>query len=416
VGARIFISHSCKDRNPNPTPELLFARKVRERIVGELSEQGHTVWLDVDSLVPGDRWRACLHEWLARCDGAVILLDKTSVTSGWLRKEATILGWRRSLQENLRVVPVFLGDFRAADLEKYDYGPLDIEANQAAQLTSTDLSDANAHELAAQVVASFAGLTHAGSNSPMGQWIRGVAALIDTVRAPVYVDRAAQSLHMEDSDWPPLADRSTVLASHLLHLGLTKGLPALNILAQGMSKENFAELAALCLPTWVDSEAAAELQARMSEVPRTVVAVNSDDTKIGCEYVGRATCWPLPSRHFLTVSDPVGEGLVDELLPRFEEALCKRLGIRPNRLDKLRNKLKDNQLVKYVLLTGGAADPRVAAALQRRYPEARIMLLPGPDWPEEIEAHARIVRPELDEARLDELEDARWELDQMLSG
>jgi hypothetical protein len=124
----------------------------------------------------------------------------------------------------------------------------------------------------------------------------------------------------------------------------------------------------------------------------------------------------LPSRHFLTVSDPVGEGLVDELLPRFEEALCKRLGIRPNRLDKLRNKLKDNQLVKYVLLTGGAADPRVAAALQRRYPEARIMLLPGPDWPEEIEAHARIVRPELDEARLDELEDARWELDQMLSG
>ena len=135
MGARIFISHSCKDRKADPDNALRYAREVRRRIVAELKKE-HTVWLDVDSLVPGDRWRVRLHEWLGSCDGAVILLDQTSVASAWLRKEATILGWRSSLQERLRVVPVSLGDFQTADLDRYDYGPLDLDLSQGARLPS----------------------------------------------------------------------------------------------------------------------------------------------------------------------------------------------------------------------------------------------------------------------------------------
>ena len=80
MGGRIFISHSAKDRKLDPDEALLFARTVRDLIVKGLSEDeyGHTVWLDVRSLEPGDEWCAKLNHWLGICDGAVILLDHTS--------------------------------------------------------------------------------------------------------------------------------------------------------------------------------------------------------------------------------------------------------------------------------------------------------------------------------------------------
>ena len=43
--ARIFISHSCKDRKPDPDDALRYARKVRQRVVTALEEK-HTVWLE----------------------------------------------------------------------------------------------------------------------------------------------------------------------------------------------------------------------------------------------------------------------------------------------------------------------------------------------------------------------------------
>ncbi len=412
MGGRIFISHSCKDLADDPDDALLYAREVRELILSKLADQGHTVWLDAKSLVPGDRWRARLHEWLGCCDGALILFDRTSVQSPWLRKEATILGWRRTLQEQLRVVPVFLGDFRSSDLTTYDYGSLDIDANQAARLLPGEL---DADKLSDLVVEAFDGLAAGGDDSPMGRWIRRVATLIEGVRDKECVRDAAALLDVDTDELAHFAGCEAAIARQLLHVGLEGGLASLNRLEEGMPDEDFEELAGLCTPTWVDGEAGADLQALLDQHPRPAIAVNSDSTHVGREYISRATCWPLPERRFVTVSDPAGDGGAEELVPRFESAMRQSLGFSPHKADALQKYLERRGVEKYVLLTGDAADAEVAAALQTRYPKATFLLLPGLDA-SGLGATARVVRPPLDQERLDELEGLRFELDQMVNG
>jgi hypothetical protein len=412
VGGRIFISHSCKDLADDPDAALCYARAVRERIKAKLEAQGHTVWLDVDSLVPGDRWRARLHEWLGCCDGAVILFDRTSVQSPWLRKEATILGWRRTLQETLRVVPVFLGDFRSSDLKQYDYGSLDIDANQAARLKPGVL-DADA--LSDLVTDAFAGLATGAADSPMGRWTQRVATLIGGIRDKQCVREAAALLEVDDAELEHFSGCEAAIARQLLHVGLEGALAALSRLEEDMPDEDFEQLAALCTPTWVDGDAAADLQALLDRSPRPAIAVNSDSSDVGREYLSRAACWPLPSRRFVTVSDPAGDGGVEELVPRYENVMRHVLGFPPRKPDALRKYLERKGVEKFVLLTGDAADAEVAGALQTRYPRATFLLLPGLDA-SGLQASARVVQPALDQERLDDVEDLRFELDQMVNG
>jgi hypothetical protein len=355
-----------------------------------------------------------LHEWLGTCDGAVILLDRTSVASPWLRKEATILGWRRTLEERIRVVPVFLGDFQTADLARYDYGSLDLDSNQAARLASAELSEANAQALAEKVAASFADLTALGQQSPMARWVRAVADLIGKADE-TSIEQAAEALDVEDSDWAHFPDRKIAVARQLLHLGLARGLIALDRLEQGMDDRDFERLARLCLPTWVDGDAAADLEALVVQRPRPVIVVNCDDIQIGKEYVGRAACLPLPDRRFVSVSDPVGEGAIDELLPRYEQAMRRRLGIPPHRPSALSIDLEREGLEKVVLLCGDAAHADVAAALQERYKLASFVVLPGLKFDTDLQ-RVRVVRPLLDEDQLDAVDDLRRELERMVLG
>ena len=115
--ARIFISHSCKDLQPKDgddpkSKRLTFAGLVRGKIVDSLGDPtpaglGYKVLLDKARLEPADNWRAKLHGWLGSCHGAVILLSEDSIASEWVRKEATILTWRKSLRPELLVMPVF---------------------------------------------------------------------------------------------------------------------------------------------------------------------------------------------------------------------------------------------------------------------------------------------------------------------
>ncbi|MGH3915691.1 MAG: toll/interleukin-1 receptor domain-containing protein [Pseudonocardiaceae bacterium] len=119
--ASVFISHSTKDTAPAPGPgaddaalarwqRLQVARALREAIMLALEKlAGVEVWLDKRELQPGVLWRDALHEQLARCDGAVLLLTPEALESGWVLKEVTILTWLQALGFKVRLVPVFLG-------------------------------------------------------------------------------------------------------------------------------------------------------------------------------------------------------------------------------------------------------------------------------------------------------------------
>ena len=59
--------------------------------------------VDYTELGPGVGVASSLHEMMAECQAAVVLLTEHAVKSAWVLKEATILAWRRSLDPSFTV-------------------------------------------------------------------------------------------------------------------------------------------------------------------------------------------------------------------------------------------------------------------------------------------------------------------------
>jgi hypothetical protein len=413
--AEIFISHSSKVATPGEDPRLTFARDVRDRIHAKLKTHGHTPLLDTVSLEAGVDWRARLHRWLAECDGAVILFDSLSVTSDWLRKEATVLSWRRTLSSGLVLVPVFLGDFRTKDLKEAGFGSLDVDRWQAVRLASGGTTPADAEELADLVVGAFGEPAAQHDAGPMGAWVEDVASLLGHAD-PVHQERARQVLDVDDEDWQAFADRHVTLAHQLLHGGLKVAWEALRELKPGMPAETFERLVDQLLPTWVESGAAAHLSTLVTATPKPVVIINAEDQEVGKDYVSRAHFRLMEAGRFIAATDPVGEGGAEELLPRYEQAFIVCAGQRPDKPNPLKNnpQLLETFLQnppKFVLLGAGAARPDLLARLQAKYGKAAFILLSGSHAAgvEQL-ANAALIEPRLTEERLVEIALMRLEL------
>jgi hypothetical protein len=412
--AQIFISHACKIASEGEDPRLTHARFVRERICAKLREAGHKPLLDVESLKPGDDWRARLHRWLGECDGAVILFDSLSVKSDWVRKEATILAWRRSLNDRLVLVPVFLGQFRAADLDEAGYGPLDVARWQGASIEESELAGLPVE----RVAAAFDRLEPDEDDNPMRTWLQDVAALLRHAEA-VHLDRARRALGVDDDDWRELENGHLTLAHQLLHSGLAPALTALSHLNAGMRHEPFADLIDQLQFTWVDEGAAAHLGGLLAARRRPIALINADTHATGMDYVRRAHCRLIENARFIRATDVAGEGGVEELLPRYENAFIVAAAQRPDRPNPLLAKphLLRTFLTKppkYVLLGPGAAQGPLLQRLRTKYEGAAFVLLGGSevtaaqDLPETV-----LVEPLLSREMLDAVDLLRFELDNL---
>lgn len=94
---------------------------------------------DVQGLYPSCDWEQRLNEWLAECHAAVILFSKRAhETSNWVKKEATILSWRREVENNFPLIPVLLqGQAEIEDLETDIWSILHIEKSQCRKSAET---------------------------------------------------------------------------------------------------------------------------------------------------------------------------------------------------------------------------------------------------------------------------------------
>src|SRR5678816_1440915 len=102
----IFVSHSSKDNDLTRD----FCQALRAEVAGESTCDpvvdyeklpDYDVLVDINELQAGRPWPKQLHEWMARCHAAVLLLTPNAVKSPWVLKEATILAWRLSLDKKL---------------------------------------------------------------------------------------------------------------------------------------------------------------------------------------------------------------------------------------------------------------------------------------------------------------------------
>ncbi|MEN8261712.1 MAG: toll/interleukin-1 receptor domain-containing protein [Pseudomonadota bacterium] len=156
---KLFVSHSSK------TEENL---QVLEDVCRGLWEAyGTTIEILVDrdgkGLVSGHDWEKRLNEWLAECHSAVILFSEAALNrSDWVKKEATILSWRRERDPNFILIPVLLDGLTADALTNGLFGTLRIDKSQCISSGST--ADAIVNEIQKalgdpEIVAALCGQT-----------------------------------------------------------------------------------------------------------------------------------------------------------------------------------------------------------------------------------------------------------------
>lgn len=123
----VFISHGVAKEDAKG---IAFLKRLFRSLNSELNLEP---FLDMERLEEGYEWRTALHENLARCGAGVLVLSKRAIERDWVKKEATILSWRRALPVNprFRLHVVMFEDVKDDELKSQGLGPLQLPEIQA---------------------------------------------------------------------------------------------------------------------------------------------------------------------------------------------------------------------------------------------------------------------------------------------
>ncbi|WP_322890065.1 MULTISPECIES: toll/interleukin-1 receptor domain-containing protein [unclassified Yoonia] len=96
--ARVFISHSSADK--------AFARMLAK----DLEDRGILVWIDEKNIRVGDSIRTSIEDGLAKCDFAVIVITKDSLSRPWVTAELSALFSLEASAKRKMILPCVVQD------------------------------------------------------------------------------------------------------------------------------------------------------------------------------------------------------------------------------------------------------------------------------------------------------------------
>jgi hypothetical protein len=262
--ARIFVSHSSVDR--------ALTRELCERLRAQSGAgQGFDVLVDDTELAAGIPWPVQLHEWMANCHAAVILLTHAAVASPWVLKEATILAWRLSIDPSFRLFTVQFPDVTDEILREAKFEPLMLGQIQR-------IGALNADAISAVVRASFDNLKIA--RTPLDTLVANLASLLSRVDEQK-LEEISERINVAKPAWRPGKDKSRqhaeVIARRIVceQLGNYDGVDKLvDDLIQTTSAEVVQKILWIVAPYWVSGEAAGRLAAVGHRLSSRAAAIN----------------------------------------------------------------------------------------------------------------------------------------------
>ena len=339
---------------------------------------GHTVFVDMDVLRPGDVWRSVLYHELAECHAAIVLLNKEALLSPWVKREVNILLWRYALGSPLMIVPALLGTVTTEKIKEADMGELESFqfARSNGRLTS--------QQMASAIVERFAGCKLGGDQSPMAEWITAVTTYLNEVRSEDSIAAAAVELGIEKDLLRTLLPREgrRFLANQLLGQSQDYRLcTAISKISRYTPREWLDRLVEQTAPTWVDGEAASGLLPMRR--PPGVVLLNARLPLTARHYVLRATCCAEAGFQSVAVSAIAGEQFSREFQSECERAIRSLLHV-PDGFDHEPLLPKSEEKPKEVcfLIVDPANTPmplvvREVREVRVRYPWLTVVLLTG---------------------------------------
>ena len=421
VGSRglVFLSHSSRERDASelgPGDSLnkhRYRKKYLGQLLGELGEQlnaaGFQPWRDRIDLGAGEAFDTLIYDALARCGAAVILIDRDTLESDYVTKEATILVWRQSIGDPVYLLPVLLGDVTEAEVRESRLGRqsgLDrLSLIRAANRKSNcRAAFETAEQISERLVKEAVGL--GGMDSPKQRWIDDVSHFLSGASDNALL-RAAQKIGVDQHAWHRTARKREAIAAALLSCDIRKTYGVLRDLVYQLDTDRAEKTVRHALPLWVDLNAARiVIEANDLPAEARIVGLTTDNPEYGAHLARRATaCAPeYPVCKFPVVS---GEDPVRELVQRYDHTLRDLLNLPAHLTYEEMAEYLDYSRGIYVVMRCDTHSPQTLYAvmdeLHRRFPGIVIIAVAGsqrPIWRSVRirQAYARFAQKEEDKA------------------
>ncbi len=249
---RIFISHS--------TSEKQLALKLKKQL-----EPDFDVFLDSETIRIGRAWLRQMHQWMARCDCAVVLLtDGVLKKPEWVLKEAIAFAWRLDLDPRFLMFYVLAPGLSAEDFDNTAFRLAGL--NETQRIVEPLADEASLDELVALLKRE---LPPARPPSPLDELCKELEDLLRCAdRHGDSYEMLAEQLGVEGQAIDRF-DHATLAQAIVCALfsGRDDAL-AIHELVERLgvwSAEHRMKLVKLLVPFWIDVELASALS---SQVPR----------------------------------------------------------------------------------------------------------------------------------------------------
>jgi len=325
---KVFISYSlkpCAERCAAPVPCSLdpagdrlcvFAAEQKRFLHQLVSSLGaspgklEVLW-DRNLLYAGENWREKLYPCLGESHAAVILLSEGALFSHYVSLESMVLMWRKVLQPDLLLIPVYFGkvdENRLKDCLSPFYG-IGLEDIQGVKHRGNDATAIAEIRTRLEAIAELGPLTSIAM-------LHKLAALLAGGNEEA-IKTAAEALGVVLTEWG--AAKALQLALSVVSRGLGDSLNALNKI--NLDNQRRLQVVRLLAPAWVNAKAAAEImRSGLLNAGKPVLVINGNRVQTVEHYVSKAWAhawepsWPIVKP--VPLSDGMGTGTLKEAVLR----------------------------------------------------------------------------------------------------
>lgn len=282
---KLFISHST-----NNLDYRYRSVKIRESLYAILSKKEWDVFIDRYSMEPGVKWRIEILHNLAEAHSGIILFNERAVSeSTWVKDEALILCFRKSIDPDFQVIPVLLDGKCLNDTCFKQYEPFQLNEIQAITDDRSLTPERFAEMIASKLDSSRA------KKPPMSLWVHQVVGLLRKIDIDTLQDAASQlGLSVDGDLWNRIEDGKQkclcrTLAELMHHRSPIDSVGAFRELLRELKHEKGDYLRKYLTAKWVANEAMEIiLYASRKPVELGILTINSREQAIIDEYLNRA--------------------------------------------------------------------------------------------------------------------------------
>ncbi len=421
---RVFISHSMGGTH-RADPRSV---EIKKCIIEKLKSDGWNVFHD-SIIEPGEPWRRKIIDELVKANAGIILFTDSAMESHWVTAETLILCFRKSLNPNFRVCPIFLEGKLRTDHYFNRYAPFQLMESQGL----VDKEEKSPEDVAKEIAQSLESCKF--QEPPTSAWVTYMDILLRNLNEGD-LENAARRMGIDPEELDIIGDsnqqkiclcrdisefmhhKDPLDYTHAIHLLLGK------LIEYGNEKHPIA-LRNYLIAKWVENIVVeCILNAFYNPEKNRILAVNTHKKEITDIYERRAEIEVSNEGRVKVLSVGDANGEVDEaILYAIDEAIRKSIVPNPRKKDgkeltlpeAVAEQMKNPGSFAICTLPENLAKEQILVELCQKYKDSKIIFLVHVgDDEKNLERFTHIegvpLRPPLDSDKIDKLHNLKNEL------